>query len=169
MQTLQALDKINDRQTMNKMHYGAMLSLMLASGMAMAQRTWTLQECIDHALANNIQLQQKRISVASSHEDVTQSKHALLPSVSFSTNQNGSWRPYAESTITLTNGSMTTHRNTMSYNGSYGINANWSIDFTTCTCFFMATVTSTPSSRTNSRRRWLSSTCSSKPTASRNR
>ena len=58
MQTLQALDKINDRQTMNKMHYGAMLSLMLASGMAMAQRTWTLQECIDHALANNIQLQQ---------------------------------------------------------------------------------------------------------------
>lgn len=127
MQTLQALDKINDRQTMNKMHYGAMLSLMLASGMAMAQRTWTLQECIDHALANNIQLQQKRISVASSHEDVTQSKHALLPSVSFSTNQNGSWRPYAESTITLTNGSMTTHRNTMSYNGSYGINANWTV------------------------------------------
>lgn len=104
-----------------------MLSLMLTSGMAMAQQTWTLQECIDYAMANNIQLQQKRITVASNHEDVTQSKHALLPSVSFSTNQNASWRPFAESTINLTNGSMTTNRNTVSYNGTYGINANWTV------------------------------------------
>ena len=104
-----------------------MLSLMLTSGMMMAQQTWTLQECMDYALANNIQLQQKRITAASSHEDVTQSKYALLPSVSFSTNQNGSWRPFAESTINLTNGSMTTNRNTVSYNGTYGINANWTV------------------------------------------
>jgi outer membrane protein len=112
---------------MNKKLYGVMLSLMLTGGLAHAQKAWTLQECIDYALANNIQLQQKRITAASNHEDVTQSKSALLPSVSFSTNQNGSWRPYAESTITLTNGSMTTHRNTMSYNGSYGLNANWTV------------------------------------------
>ncbi|MDE6722271.1 MAG: TolC family protein [Bacteroidaceae bacterium] len=104
-----------------------MLSLMLTSGMAVAQQTWTLQECIDYAMTNNIQLQQKRITVASNHEDVTQSKYALLPSVSFSTNQNASWRPFAESTINLTNGSMTTNRNTVSYNGTYGINANWTV------------------------------------------
>lgn len=104
-----------------------MLSLILTSGMAVAQQTWTLQECIDYAMTNNIQLQQKRITVASNHEDVTQSKHALLPSVSFSTNQNASWRPFAESTINLTNGSMTTNRNTVSYNGTYGINANWTV------------------------------------------
>ena len=104
-----------------------MLSLMLTSGMAVAQQTWTLQDCIDYAMTNNIQLQQKRITVASNHEDVTQSKHALLPSVSFSTNQNASWRPFAESTINLTNGSMTTNRNTVSYNGTYGINANWTV------------------------------------------
>ena len=48
-------------------------------------------------------------------------------SVSFSTNQNMSWRPFAETTINLTNGSMTTNRNTVSYNGSYGINANWTV------------------------------------------
>ncbi|MDE5550830.1 MAG: TolC family protein, partial [Bacteroidaceae bacterium] len=112
---------------MNKKHYGVMLSLMLTSGMAVAQQTWTLQDCIDYAMTNNIQLQQKRITVASNHEDVTQSKHALLPSVSFSTNQNASWRPFAESTINLTNGSMTTNRNTVSYNGTYGINANWTV------------------------------------------
>ena len=86
-----------------------------------------MQQCLDHALANNIQLKQKKITAASSHEDLLQSKGALLPSASFSTNQNMNWRPFAESTITLTNGSMTTTRNTVSYNGSYGINAQWTV------------------------------------------
>lgn len=101
------------------------LALFLTDGLANAQKAWTLQECLDYALANNIQLQQKNISTASSREDVLQSKSALFPSVSFSTNQNMSWRPFAESTVNLSNGSMTTSRNTVSYNGSYGINANW--------------------------------------------
>ena len=103
------------------------LSLLLAAGFAYGQKVWTLQECLDYALANNIQLQQKRIAVASDHEDVLQSQSALFPSVSFSTNQNVSWRPFAESTINLTNGSMTTNSNKVSYNGSYGINANWTV------------------------------------------
>ncbi len=101
------------------------LALFLTDGFANAQKAWTLQECLDYALANNIQLQQKNISTASSREDILQSKSALFPSVSFSTNQNMSWRPFAESTVNLSNGSMTTSRNTVSYNGSYGINANW--------------------------------------------
>ncbi len=101
---------------------------MLLSGiMAWGQKVWTLQECLDYALANNIQLQQKRITAASDHEDVLQSKAALFPSVSFSTNQNASWRPFAETTINLAGGTMTTNSNTVSYNGSYGINANWTV------------------------------------------
>lgn len=112
---------------MNKKHLLTALSVLLTNGMIYAQKTWTLQECLDYALANNIQLQQKKITAASDHEDVAQSKAALFPSVSFSTNQNASWRPFAESTINLTNGSMTTNRNTISYNGSYGINANWTV------------------------------------------
>jgi outer membrane protein len=56
-----------------------------------------------------------------------QSKAALFPSVSFSTNQNASWRPFAETTINLAGGTMTTNSNTVSYNGSYGINANWTV------------------------------------------
>ncbi len=101
--------------------------MLLTGTVAYGQRVWTLQECLDYALANNIQLQQKRITAASDHEDVLQSKSALFPSVSFSTNQNASWRPFAESTINLTNGSMTTNNNSVSYNGSYGINANWTV------------------------------------------
>lgn len=112
---------------MKKKHTLAALLLMATGSLAFAQKTWTLQECLDYAVANNIQIQQKRISAASSHEDLLQSKSALFPSLSFSTNQSANWRPFAESTINLTNGSMTTNRNTVSYNGSYGINANWTV------------------------------------------
>lgn len=112
---------------MNKKHLLATLSILLTGTAAWGQKIWTLQECLDYALANNIQLQQKRITAASDHEDVLQSKAALFPSVSFSTNQNASWRPFAETTINLAGGTMTTNSNTVSYNGSYGINANWTV------------------------------------------
>ena len=108
-------------------HSLAAILLVLTGNAAYAQKKWTLQECLDYAIANNIQIQQKKLAAASSHEDVLQSRSALFPSVSFSTNQNISWRPFAESTINLTNGSMTTSRNTVSYNGSYGINASWTV------------------------------------------
>ena len=76
---------------MNKKHLLATLSILLTGSAAWGQKVWTLQECLDYALANNIQLQQKRITAASNHEDLLQSKAALFPSVSFSTNQNASW------------------------------------------------------------------------------
>lgn len=112
---------------MKTKHTLATLFMVAVSNVTFAQKTWTLQECIDYAVANNIQIQQKRISAASSREDLLQSKSALFPSLSFSTNQNANWRPFAESTINLSNGTMTTNRNTVSYNGSYGINANWTV------------------------------------------
>jgi len=103
------------------------MSCALLSGGTAEAKTWTLQECIDYALANNISIQQQKIKTQQSHEDVLQSRSALFPSVSFSTNQNMNYRPFSESTINLTNGSMTTNSNKVSYNGSYGINANWTV------------------------------------------
>ena len=93
----------------------------------MNAKIWSLQECIDYALTNNISLKQAKIKTQQSHEDMLQSRSALFPSVSFSTNQNMSYRPFSQSTINLTNGSMTTNTNHVSYNGSYGINANWMV------------------------------------------
>lgn len=102
------------------------LLLICFSSMAHA-RQWSLRECLDYAVENNIQLKQKEIATKSSHESVTQSKSALLPSVSFSTNQNMSYRPYSQQTITLESGTMTTSSDAISYNGSYGINARWTV------------------------------------------
>ena len=41
---------------MNKKHLLATLSILLTGTAAWGQKVWTLQECFDYALANNIQL-----------------------------------------------------------------------------------------------------------------
>lgn len=108
----------------NKKIFAAISLLLLSSGWGWA-KTWTLQECIDYALANNITIKQSRLRAQQSHEDVLQSRSALFPSVSFSTNHNMSYRPFSETTYNLTNGSMVADNKKVMYNGSYGINANW--------------------------------------------
>ena len=101
--------------------------VMTSSFLVQAQKQWTLQECLDYAMANNITLQQNRISSQQRNAEVEAGKAALWPSLSFSTNHNVSYRPFSESTINLTNGSMSTTSSETNYTGNYGINANWSV------------------------------------------
>ena len=88
---------------------------------------WTLQQCVDYALVNNLQLKQNLISKRQSDIDVVQQRAALFPSLSFSTNHNTSWRPWSESTVNLSSGTMTSTSSTVNYNGSYGLNASWTV------------------------------------------
>ena len=101
--------------------------VMTSSFLVQAQKQWTLQECLDYAMANNITLQQNRISSQQRTAEVEAGKAALWPSLSFSTNHNVSYRPFSESTINLTNGSMSTTSSETNYTGNYGINANWTV------------------------------------------
>ena len=103
------------------------LPLLFTAGPVSAQQTWTLQQCIDYAMEHNISLQQSRLTTEQNELSVLQSKAALFPSLSFSTNHNASWRPYSQSTINLTNGTMTTTKSAVNYNGSYGLNANMTL------------------------------------------
>ncbi len=88
---------------------------------------WTLQNCIDYALSHNIQLQKSQLSKLQADADYEQSRAGLWPTLSASTNQNVSWRPFSESTVNLSGGTFTTSSREVSYNGSYGINANWQV------------------------------------------
>lgn len=91
-------------------------------------RQWTLQECINYALANNITLQKNRVSKYSAIEDYKQSKAALLPSLSASTSQNISYNPWPEKgSYTVQGSKVQTNVDKFYYNGSYGINANWTV------------------------------------------
>ncbi len=84
---------------------------------------WTLQQCIDYALQQNISIRKNRINAQSASVDVKTAQAALFPSLSFSTSQNVVNSPYKESGSTV-NG--TTSSKT-SYNGSYGLNAQWTV------------------------------------------
>ena len=75
---------------------------------ASAQKKWTLTECIDYALQNNITLQQAKLQKQSATEERKQAKAALLPSLSASTNQSFGYRPWLENGVaTVTNAQWT--------------------------------------------------------------
>ena len=80
-----------------------------------ASKTWTLQECLDYAYQNNIQVRQSRNNQLSGIEDTKQAKAALFPSLVASTTQ--SYTNYPSSEVTDNN----------SYTGTYGITAGMSI------------------------------------------
>lgn len=58
-----------------------------------AQKTWTLQDCIDYAVENNIQIQKNRIAEEKGEVALWKNRGALLPSLSFSTNHDVGYRP----------------------------------------------------------------------------
>lgn len=95
---------------------------------ASAQKKWTLTECIDYALQNSITLQQAKLQKQSATEERKQAKAALLPSLSASTSQSFGYRPWLENGVaTVTNGTVNSKVNKTYYNGSYGINAQWTV------------------------------------------
>ena len=105
-----------------------MAAMLLAATGIRAQQQWTLQECVDYAMQNNITLKKARLSAQSAQEDVKGSKAALLPSLSASTNQSVGYRPWQDAgTTTVTNGQVNTKVNKSYYNGSYGLNAQWTV------------------------------------------
>ena len=81
-----------------------------------AQKKWTLEDCINHAMENNMTLKMSKLKEQSSLEDVKQSKAALLPTLSASTNQGMGYSPFDNT------GADKAH-----YNGSYNVNAQWTV------------------------------------------
>lgn len=95
---------------------------------AQANDNWTLQDCIDHALQHNIQIQKNRLSEKTSQQTTAESKAALLPSLSASLSEAVAYRPFQKQGGNFVNGSVTssTSNNTIA-NGNYGVNASWTI------------------------------------------
>lgn len=95
---------------------------------AVSAKVWTLEECIQYAMDNNITLQKSGITRQSAAEDIRQSKARLLPSLSFSTSQNVSYTPWtASGTAMVTDGRVESSVDNVAYSGNYGLNANWTI------------------------------------------
>lgn len=81
-----------------------------------AQKKWTLDECINYAMENNLTLKLSKLKQRSAQENVMQSKAALFPTLSANTNQGVGYSPFDN-----------TAADKAYYNGSYGVNAQWTV------------------------------------------
>lgn len=104
--------------------------LLLPAGMKAEDdmpKQWTLRNCIDYALEHNITIRRNRISVESTQEDVKTAKADFLPSLSGNISQRIVNRPNNTSGTIISGDNITTSESKTSYNGSYGIDASWTV------------------------------------------
>lgn len=93
-----------------------------------AAKQWSLRDCIDYALANNIKLQKAKIQEYSALEDVKQSQSALLPSLNLSTSQDVNYTPWPQQgRATVADGYVQSSVDKVYYNGSYSLMGNWTV------------------------------------------
>ena len=102
--------------------------VLLTGSVARAQKLWTLQECIDYAMANNITLQKSKLQKESATEELKGAKAALLPTLSASTNQSVGYQPWKDTGMAyVSNGTVNTKVDKTSYNGSYSLSGQWTV------------------------------------------
>lgn len=105
-------------------------TVILASAVpfsAQEAKQWSLKDCIRYALDKNIQLQQDKISLQESEEEVRSAKAALFPSLSFNTEQNIVNRPFQEQSAMVNGTEIIESNNKTTYNGSYNLSAQWTV------------------------------------------
>ena len=103
-------------------------SLSLGNAISADAKTWTMEECLQYAMDNNITLQRAKLTKLSAAEDTKLSKAQLLPSLDFSTSQNVNYTPWQKSGVaTVTDGKVESSIDKVSYNGQYTVSANWTV------------------------------------------
>lgn len=66
----------------------AIVALIAFSFSGQAQKKWSLKECVDHALKNNITIKQNALTLESLKEDVVAAKGSFLPNLNASSGAN---------------------------------------------------------------------------------
>ena len=103
--------------------------MLLTGSAAFAQgKQWTLQDCIDYAMENNITLLKSQLQKKTATEELKGAKAALLPTLSASTNQSLGYQPWKDTGMSyVTNGTVNTKVDKTSYNGSYSLSGQWTV------------------------------------------
>ena len=90
-------------------------------------RIWTLEECVDYAVRNNITIRQSVLNTESAAQDILATKGEMFPSLSFSTSQSVINRPFQDNSTTVSGTEILMSNSSTSYTGSYGLNAQWTL------------------------------------------
>ena len=89
----------------------------LASG---STKKWTLKECIDYAEQNSRDIARAHAQAEQAKQDVLQKQAEWLPSLSASTSHSLNYSPFLKEQAGM-------DVDKLSYNGSYGVNAGWTV------------------------------------------
>lgn len=105
-----------------------LIGSLLGACLSANARTWTLRQCIDYALENNISLKKSKLQKQTATEKLLESKAALQPSLNLSTNQNLTFNPWPQTGRSIVAGDQVQASvDKVYYNGTYALNANWTI------------------------------------------
>lgn len=102
------------------MRYGGIIWIVLlvfSSKIVLAQKQWTLEECISYAVQNNLNLKESQLQNEINNENYNQSIRDLLPNTNFGTNSNFY---FGKSIDPVTND----YVNTQFFSSSYRLNAS---------------------------------------------
>ncbi len=113
---------------MTKNTAGALCFFLCTLPMYGQQRKWTLDDCINYATEHSVDILKSKAQTDIAAENIKQQQAAWLPTLSANTSQSVTYRPFQEGATGFVNGNaMTSSAKKTSYNGSYGINAAWTV------------------------------------------
>jgi len=99
----------------------ALFTAIFTSLAVFSQKQWTLKECVDYALKNNITIKQNRLNIEIAEADVKSNKANFLPSINASTSGNlstgSSFDPVSQNRTA----------NTTLFGGALGVNASYTV------------------------------------------
>jgi outer membrane protein len=116
-------DKENYKQTFRTMKKHLLplllffIAFLLQSSLQAQNRIWTLENCIEYALQNNIQIKQSELTIESSEVMLLESKLSLLPSLNSSAGYTYNWGRYLDPSLNL-------YVDRETRQGNLGLNAN---------------------------------------------
>lgn len=124
--TTQPSNQTNTQMT--KKTAWALCLLLCASSSYGQQHRWTLQDCINYATDHSIEILKSKAQTDIATENVKRQKANWLPTLSANSSQSLTYRPFQEGVTGFVNGNaMSSSSKKTSYNGSYGINAYWTV------------------------------------------
>lgn len=124
--TTQPSNQTNTQMT--KKTTWALCLLLCASSSYGQQHNWTLQDCINYATDHSIEILKSKAQTDITTENVKRQKANWLPTLSANSTQSLTYRPFQEGATGFVNGNaMSSSSKKTSYNGSYGINAYWTV------------------------------------------
>ena len=96
---------------------------ILLSLTASAQNKWSLKQCLEYALANNVDVKLTKLAKKTAIEERKQANAQFLPSLSASTRHNLDYEPWIDAGMENEGSNI----KKTAYNANYGIDASWTV------------------------------------------